>query len=134
MSYIKPIRSPLASSQAGIGNQVGLQLTDLSKILSTWQATTAIRTAIEPSISAYVSRYPDTQIMIQYKAANVRWSPVPTGFVTIRSESTYRIALRPSKVQLTELTLARAKGMIPGMLIGGLLGFLIAKLIPTTRR
>jgi hypothetical protein len=109
-------------------------LTDLSKILSTWQATTAIRTAIEPSISAYVSRYPDTQIMIQYKAANVRWSPVPTGFVTIRSESTYRIALRPSKVQLTELTLARAKGMIPGMLIGGLLGFLIAKLIPTGRR
>ena len=106
----------------GYMQQVNIGLNDLTNILNTWQTTASIRTGIEPIMQGYLTKYPDSQIMVQYKTAKDKWIQLPAGFTEISKSDTYRIALRASKVAMSELISSAIKQNLAGLIMGVIVG------------
>lgn len=108
---------------------VSIGISDLTNILNTWQTTASIRTGIEPIMQGYLTKYPDSQIMVQYKTAKDKWVPLPAGFTEISKSDTYRIALRASKVAVSEIISNALKQNLAGLIAGVIFGLAVGNLL-----
>ncbi len=108
---------------------VSIGISDLTNILNTWQTTSSIRTGIEPIMQGYLTKYPNSQIMVQYKTAKDKWIPLPAGFTEISKSDAYRIALRPSKVATSEIISNAIKQNLAGLITGVIVGLAASSLL-----
>ncbi|MDD5530932.1 MAG: hypothetical protein PHX21_13015 [bacterium] len=113
--------------------QVSIGLSDLTNILNTWQTTSSIRTGIEPIMQGYLTKYPNSQIMVQYKTIKDKWIPLPSGFTEITKSDTYRIAIRASKVAISELVGNTLKQNLAGLIAGVIIGLAASSALKNKR-
>lgn len=85
---------------------------------------------VEGKISEFAAAHPNTQAILQYKSTRDRWLPLPTGWVVIKSDSKSRTAVRYSPLKTSELIKGTVLKLLPGIIIGGIIGFAIGSIAP----